>query len=527
MTDIALPTPSAEMSAADACGDGISGFRKRLLFALVVLLAFALYYLTCMPGVGWQDCALLQYRVWRTDLKGECGLALAHPLYIVLAKGMTWLPVGNFAYRVNLFSAACGALALGLCAALLWRLTTSLLAAAVGTIALGVSHTFWLHAVIAEEYDLYVLLLLAELLLVERFVNCRQPRWLILALLANGLNVSVHDLALLHEPAYLGLIVWSWRQHLITMKHVFLGGIALLIGSALYTTLILSAIIGGQPVGDALREALTGKYYAWAVLATKFDVVRQVERSASYFVLNFPTPLILLGPLGAYWSWKNPRLRWFALFAGSIFVIDAIFAFRDLVADAYKFFAPAYAIVALFIGLAVPHLGKSSRSKSCILCLLALLPIAVYEVAPTVLRSAGVSLGISREIPLRDNYSYFLRPRKNGEDSAEQFGRVALNEAAPDGLLIADGDTNIKNVLTYVRDVEGIQPNVVLTRGPDIDGLRPIIVTSPKIIAPFVEQGRAYTCSSNPNYVLNWILERYQLEPVGEPKGIVYRLKPK
>ena len=88
---------------------------------------------------------------------------------------------------------------------------------------LAVSHTFWLHAVLAEVYDLYALLLVVELLLVAIFVERRQSKWLILALLVNGLNVSVHDLALLHAPAYLGLIVWAWRQQIVRLKDVLIG----------------------------------------------------------------------------------------------------------------------------------------------------------------------------------------------------------------------------------------------------------------------------------------------------------------
>ena len=182
--------------------------------------------------------------------------------------------------------------------------------------------------------------------------------------------------------------------------------------------------------------------------------------------LIFPRLLLLLAPCGAYWGWKNPSLRWFVLFAGSIFVIDFVFAFRYLVADAYKFFTPDYVIFALFIGIAVPHLGKPSAAKGAVLCLLALLPIGVYEVAPSILQRSGVSLGVSRAIPLRNNYEYFIRPRKNGDDGAERFAQVALGQAAPEGLLITDGDTNIKNVLTYVRDAEGVEPKVVLTVGP-------------------------------------------------------------
>ena len=513
------------MVAVNSSVSPASSTTGRWLFAIATVLGFALYCFTAMPGVGWQDCALFQYRVWRMDLPGELGLALAHPLYVLLAKGMTWLPVGNFAYRVNLFSAVCGALTLGASTALLWRLTASVLAAAVGTIVLAVSHTFWLHAVLAEVYDLYALLLVVELLLVTIFIERRQSKWLILALLVNGLNVSVHDLALLHAPAYLGLIVWAWRQQIVRLKDVLIGATAFLMGSALYISLIVIAIANGQPILSAIKESLLGRYYGWAVLATQFSVVEQIKRTLLYFALNFPTPLLLLAPCGAYWGWKNSSLRWFVLFAGSIFAIDFVFAFRYLVADAYKFFTPDYVIFALFIGIAVPHLGKPSAAKGVVLCLLALLPIGVYEVAPSMLQRAGVSLGVSRAIPLRNNYAYFIRPRKNGNDGAEKFARVALGQAAPEGVLITDADTNIKNVLTYVRDAEGIEPKVVLTVGPDINGLPPLIETTPESIRGYVQRGQAYVCSDNPRYVLNWILKKYDLEPVGEPKGVVYRLK--
>lgn len=506
-------------------GLAASPMTGRALFLVCAVLGFALYYFTAMPGVGWQDCAMFQYRVWRSDLKGELGLALAHPLYILLAKGVTWLPVGNFAFRVNLFSATCGALSLGFCALLLWRLTASVLAAAVGTMVLAVSHTFWIHAVLAEVYDLYALLLIVELLLVATFIERRKPIWLVLALLINGLNLTVHDLALLHWPAYLGLIAWAWRQQIISAKHVLLGVVAFLIGSALYTSLIVAAIVNGQPLLSAIKEALTGRYYSGAALAIRFNVVQQVEKSLLYFVLNFPTPLILLAPCGVYWCWRNRSLRWFALFAGGIFVVDFLFAFRYLVADAYKFFTPDYVIFALFIGLAVPHVGKPSLSKTVIFCLFALVPIAVYEAAPSLLRQAGVSLGVSREIRLRDNFEYFIRPRKNGDDGAERFAQAVLRQAAPDGLIIATGDSTIKNVLTYVRDVEGVEPNVVLTIGPDYNGRPPLIDATSKSARPFVARGKAYVCSDSPSYVMNWILEKYELEPLGEPKGIVFRLK--
>ncbi len=201
-------------SQVASLGDRRTARTGWMLFAGFTVVGFALYYATCMRGVVWQDSSAFQYRVWRMDLKGELGLALAHPLYILLAKGMALLPLGPIAFRVNLFSSVAAALALGLCARLLWELSGCVLAAVVGSIVLGVSHTFWTHAVIAEMYDLYALCLLIELSLVQKLFATRQAKWFIAAFFAWGLTLSVHDLALLHAPAYAGLIVWALRAML-------------------------------------------------------------------------------------------------------------------------------------------------------------------------------------------------------------------------------------------------------------------------------------------------------------------------
>ena len=199
-------------SQAAVLGDPLTARTGWMLFAGFAVAGFALYYATCMRGVIWQDSAIFQYRVWRFDLNGELGLALAHPLYIFFAKLFSLLPTGNFAFRVNLFSALCGAVAVGLCVRLLFVLTESILAAVVGATTLAVSHTFWTHAVIAEMYDLYAVGLLVELSLVQKLFATRQAKWFIAAFFAWGLTLSVHDLALLHAPAYAGLIVWALAQ---------------------------------------------------------------------------------------------------------------------------------------------------------------------------------------------------------------------------------------------------------------------------------------------------------------------------
>ena len=493
---------------------------------VVVLLGFNLYYWTMLPGVGWADTAALQYRVWRFQLKSDLGLALAHPLYILLARGMAFLPVGNFASRVTLFTVVCGAVSLGFAFDLLRRLSGSVLAATVGTLTLAVSHTFWRDAVIAEKYSLYALGLLVELWLVERFVRSRHPKWFLLALLVNGLNFSCHDLALLHAPAYLGLIVWALRSRAIAIRHVALGALLFLIGSLPMTLLMVSQMVEGQSPWAVVKEALMGKLLESSVLATRFPLVQQVTRSLEYFLLNFPTPLALLMPWGVYCSWKDPRLRWFVLFAGAIFVMDYLFSFRYMFpGGVFVFFISDFVIFALFIGLAVPTVMKPSAFKAVLFCLLALTPVVFYEIAPEVARKSGFSIGTQREIPLRDSLTFFLRPRKNNDYSAELYARAALKQAAPDGLIIAD--TTVKNPLVFVRDAEGVEPGVAINVGIDVTGLPPEVELTPEAIEPFVRRGKAYVVTDRPEYLFDWIRDNYELEPAGDPPGIVYRMKAK
>src|SRR6185436_13243277 len=88
-----------------------------------------------------------------------------YPVYLLLAKPFTWLPVADIAYRVNLFSAVAASLAVAgvyLAGRLLvgyrWP-------ALVGALALMVSQTFWSQALIAEVYTAGAAVLVAVLLM--------------------------------------------------------------------------------------------------------------------------------------------------------------------------------------------------------------------------------------------------------------------------------------------------------------------------------------------------------------------------
>lgn len=470
---------------------------------------------------------MFQFRVWRGDWKGDLGLALAHPLYILVAKAFTLLPVGGFAFRVNLFSAVCGAACLGFMIDLLFSLTRCRTSAAVGTVLLAVSHTFWTHAVMAEVYELYALGLLVELWLLERFFSRSQVRWLVLAMLVNGLNLSNHLFAVLHLPAYFGVVVWAARMRQLRIREAVLLPVVFLAGASVYLTLIGTQIAGGQPLWEALEEAVLGPpHRAERVLALTFPLGRQTIRSIEYFVMNFPTPLALAAPVGLWLGWKNARLRWVTAFGGAVFLVAFVFAFRYPVPDQYVFFFPCYVLLPVFTVLALPGWLRRSAARRVLCLVLAIVPVAVYEAAPPVLHAMNVAIDVKRRLPFRETHVYFLRPRKNGEDGAARFARAALSQAGHGGLLIAD--TTMMNVLVYTRDVEGIGRGVTLSLGGDVVPASPAVPLTPEAVEPFVRKGSAYLCSDAVGYAPAWLLDKYARVPVDgvDPAGVpvCYRL---
>jgi hypothetical protein len=158
-----------------------------LYYVVVLAAAGAFYVLTCAPTVLWQDSALYVYRIWHNDVEGVLGLALSHPLYIIIGIAVKYIPVGQLAYKANLMSALFGAIAVANLFLLLRLWVNRTLPAAIGAITLTVSWTFWQHSVMAEVYTLSAALLLAELTVLLQYARTKQVGYLyLLATICGG-----------------------------------------------------------------------------------------------------------------------------------------------------------------------------------------------------------------------------------------------------------------------------------------------------------------------------------------------------
>jgi hypothetical protein len=129
-----------------------------------------------------------------------------YPIYLLLAKLATGLPVGDIAYRVNLFSAWMAALAVA-GVYLLGRLVfQNRWAALLSAAALGLSVTFWSQAIIAEVYSSAAIWTCAILCLILAWHRTGRGLFLFLTALLGGLSIGAHGTVVLAAPAVLVFI---------------------------------------------------------------------------------------------------------------------------------------------------------------------------------------------------------------------------------------------------------------------------------------------------------------------------------
>ncbi len=509
----------APATATAAAGD--SARRRALEYVSVLLAAGVLYVASAAPGPLWQDSGLAQCRVVRNDIVGSLGLALAHPLYYVLAAAFQALPLTESAYKTNLVSAVFGAITIANLYVLLRALSARRSTALAGAAALAVAHTFWQHAALAEVYTVTTALLTLELLALVRLLESGERRWLALLFLCNGLGVSNHMVAVLNLPIDAIAALWALRGARGGARRVaadvVLAGSVWLAGAALYLGLIGSEIAHGAGAGETIRSALFGHGYAQNVLNLR-PSLSLLGRSLLYVGLNFPTPALLLAPIGLVALWKS-RSRRAAGALAALLLIHFAWAARYNVPDQYTFFIPAYVFIALLIGLGAERLlaGRNRRLAVAVLAAV-LLPVLVYIPLPQLARAAGLDLGLKREVPFRDSYAYFLHPWKTGEKGPLRFAEYVKTLPA-DAVLVADGTT--VRPLQYMQLTGRWRSDLRIY--PEADGADDDPRFTEASIAVELAAGRVYVVTPQPKYVPAWMLDATRF--AFERDGPIYRMR--
>ncbi len=469
--------------------------------------ALVFYLYTLAPSLVWGDGVKLQtevalggsvYLFFDNDVPiASDGLPFArlgaaawdHPLYVMLGQPFLALPWGDAAFRVNLISALAAALAVALtyCVGLL--LVDRTWPAALGALALAVSHTFWWHAVTAEVYALHLLFAISLIGLTLRWFRRRQSRDLMWFALFAGLGLANHlmlMLILIPSIAFITLTALRDRykprlaDHLAAIRHILWSpysfACAVLFSAGLAPWWIQFARMVqriGWPV--TLLMAVGYPFLPGSLALRSINTLIMNGLTYAAWLTYQYTPIgVGLGIYGGFWLWRTQRRL--AGYLLTLLAFQVVFSANYNVADRFAFHLPSYLIFALFLiaGLArVAERFLITRRQRVLMIglafiLLVMAPVLVYAATPPALHALGITDHSVGLLPIgngvRDGLETFLNPNQRGNDSASRFGRSTMDQLAPNALVLTpnhvDGEAYL--VLRYYQLVEHRRPDVHL-----------------------------------------------------------------
>ena len=206
--------------------------------AVVFVAAMAMYLRTLLPGQAFDDWGEMQSVPHVLGIPHPTG----YPTYVIVAWLFELFPVGSIAFRSNLLSAVCIAVALAGLTSLQQRLGVRPIVAAGAALATGAIGTIWSSATVAEVNALHLAFI--ALILDRSLAWAQDQRFRDLALggLLIGLSMGNHVLTAFVAPYVILFVLWSGRQTLSEHKAWILTPVATMaLGAAVYLYLPIAA----------------------------------------------------------------------------------------------------------------------------------------------------------------------------------------------------------------------------------------------------------------------------------------------
>jgi len=190
-----------------------------------------------------------------------------YPVYLLLAHPLTWLPLGDIAYRVNLLSAVMATLTVTGVYLAGQLLMPRRWPALVGALALAVSPAFWSQALIAEVYTPGAAFLVGIVVCLLWWDISGRAWSLFTAGVLGGLSLGVHLTVALLAPAVAVFLVVSRRRGWATWRTALLGALA---GISLWLLAFL-ALDWHNPTASFFNSAVYPSHSAWHLTAADLD----------------------------------------------------------------------------------------------------------------------------------------------------------------------------------------------------------------------------------------------------------------
>lgn len=344
----------------------------------------AIYIATMYPGlVGIGDTPKLQFVGSVLGTPHSPG----YPLYVMLSWFFAQIPIGTLAYRINLFSVVCGAVAASLLTLVLRELGCRAFTAIAGALAISLGALYWSQAILAEVYALNAVLFAGVLLFLFRWSRTRAHRDLYCAIAFFGAGLAHHLTLAMTAPALL-LFALAVDHRVVRPRIAVAAVLACALGLSCYGFIWLRTSESAsflearaQSVHD-LVNIVSGKQFHRALFDFSLrEVVRtRVPLVADWIGAELRWPGLLLVVVGIAGFWRERRAE-IGLLLGAAAIVT-FFALNYNVFDVQVFLLiPMMAlglIAALGLEVIARRLDVAGAPASLALAAL-LLPAAQYR----------------------------------------------------------------------------------------------------------------------------------------------------
>jgi hypothetical protein len=336
------------------------------------IASLALYIRTLAPGGLPGDSGEFQVLVYQFGMAHCPG----YPIYLLLAKVFTFLPLGEIAYRVNLFSAFMAALTVSGVYLIVRILSANRWAAMSGALVLTVSYTFWSQAIIAEVYSTGAAFTVYILICVLWWQKTGKSFPVLIAGVLSGLSLGIHTTVALMAPG-IAVFLWLNRKEQPDFWRPAGGGVIL---GILLWLIVFIWIDWNYPPANIFNGAYETARSAWGLSqedienpwvriwfiasaqqwrsALRFDLDHMLAEMGNYIV-QLPRELSYLGVflsgLGLVHLTRR-RKRTAALFGISL-VVHWLVCFNYHIGDIYVFYITGYVLLAILSSIGLDAFG--------------------------------------------------------------------------------------------------------------------------------------------------------------------------
>ncbi|HWN67200.1 MAG TPA: DUF2723 domain-containing protein [Haliangium sp.] len=489
----------------------------------LAMAAFMLYVMAAPPGFYWLDSAELSAAAVALGVPHPTGF----PLYCIVGRAASLVPLGELAFRIELVSAVCAALAVFWVTRLVLELCRgdihALVGAAVAGALLALSAVFLRQATVAEVYAPSAALLAGGLLLLDHVSRGGDARWGLALALVCGLALALHVSAWLIGPAAVALM--GVRLYRGARWPLLAPLVALAMAGGAIAYLPVRSASDGAPVLDwghpARASALLGHLSARGIRSAFDDEIGALDQerlgpraeALGADIADHVGPLAPLAALlGLVWLARQRRSRWPAAALAVIAAGDVLYALwvNPMGQPDWQNGVPLAVAVSAGAGAGVAWLSRFLRAAGpfagAVAGVLLVVPPALVSV-PAVWPASAPDDGSSPAM-----------------DAPRAWAEAALAATPPRGLALVQYDSTAAGLL-YLTEVEHARPDVAVV-------VRQFLADPEYVRAALARGGvdtRGLGQSVDPAGTLAWILAQerpvaWELGRDGVPAGMDVRV---